>query len=65
MDATVKVNEDRIGIGVVARDSAGRVVLSAAKTLWLFVSVERAELCAFQWVVELATDFKWAHVIIE
>lgn len=65
VDAAIKINEDRFGLGVVARDSDGCVVLAAAKTSWLLVSVERAELSAFQWAVELALEYKWAKVVFE
>lgn len=34
VDATINVKEDKVGLGVVARDSNGIVFLSASKTIW-------------------------------
>lgn len=65
VDAATKPQEDRIGLGVVARDKEGTVFLSASKTDWPFISVERAELEAFQWAVDLAIDSGWQNVIVE
>lgn len=47
VDAAVNATDDRIGLGMVARDDNGRVVLAASKSEWPFMGVERAELEAF------------------
>lgn len=65
VDAAVNVPENKIGLGIVARNSVGHVLLAASKTLWPFSSVERAELSAFYWAVDLVKERRWSKVIIE
>lgn len=65
VDAAVNSKEDRFGVGVVARNEAGEVLLTASKTVWPFYIVERAELEAFQWAVQLVKDMQWSEVILE
>lgn len=65
VDAAVRTDDSRIGIGIVARDSSGAVILSAAKSSWPFISVERAELEAFKFAIDIIGEYKWSHVIVE
>lgn len=65
VDAAVNMKEDKFGIGVVACNDAGEVLLAASKTLWPFVSVERAELEAVQWFMELIKDHQFIIVMVE
>lgn len=55
----------RGGMGVVARDSAGTVLLSASKSFWPVVHAERAEIEAFTWATGLVKDHNWSKVVIE
>ena len=48
IDAAVNNKENRIGLGVVARNEAGTVLLVASKTLWPSILMGWAELEAFQ-----------------
>lgn len=61
----MNIKENRVGVGVVARDDNGVVLLAASKTLWPFVSVERAEIDAFQWGVEIVKEQHWSRVVLE
>lgn len=65
VDAAVNMLDDRVGVGVVARNSEGKVLLSAAKSISPVTSVERAELEAFKWAVELVKNQNWDKVIFE
>lgn len=65
VDASVNIKEGRSGIGVVARNSDGEVILSASKTVWPFISVERAEIEAFQWALKLIQENQWRKIIVE
>lgn len=65
VDAAVNKTENRIGIGVVARDIEGLVIMAASKTMWPFIGVERAELEAFYWATQLANERHWEHIIFE
>lgn len=65
VDAAVNVNDDKVGLGIVARNASGEVLLATSKPMWHFVSVERAELEAFQWAMELIKDQKWRRVLVE
>lgn len=53
------------GIGVVARDAHGCVLLTAAKRLRPLVSAEAAEIMAADWAVSLAKENPWSLVVIE
>lgn len=37
VDATIKTNDDKVGLGVVARDWEGKVLLSASNTILLYL----------------------------
>lgn len=65
VDAAVNNKENRIGLGVVARDADGKVVMAASKTAWPFIESERAELEAFLWAAHLIQHYQWKHVIVE
>lgn len=65
VDASVNTKDDGFGVGVVARNDAGEVLLSASRTMWPFNSVERAEIEAFQWAMEIAKDKQWSSIIVE
>lgn len=65
VDAAINDKEDRFGIGVVARNDVGEVLFAASKTLWPVSTVERAEIEAFLWAVELAKMHQWLHVTLE
>lgn len=65
VDAAVNIQEDIVGLGVVARNSLGEVCLAASKTVWPFMSVEMAELSAFLWVVEFVKDKSWDSIVFE
>lgn len=65
VDAAVSSKDDKIGFGLVARNSAGEVIMTAAKSAWPFCTVERAELQAFEWATELAIAHNWDRVILE
>lgn len=56
VDTAVNTQEDRFGLGVVARNSDGAIMLAASKTMWNFHSVERAEIEGFLWAVELIKE---------
>lgn len=53
VDAAINEINNKIGLGVVARNEDGAVLFAASKTHWPFVSVEYAELEAIQWAVDL------------
>lgn len=63
--ATVSDKENKIGIGVVARNEAREILLAASKTKWPFISVELAELDAIQWALDISKDRHWRKVIIK
>lgn len=65
VDATINSADNKVGIGVVARNAHGNVLLSAAKTVWPFISMERAELEAFKIAIDFVKDNSWSNVIIE
>lgn len=65
VDAAINEKEDRFGMGLVVRDVSGSVLMAASKTKWPFISVERAELDAFQWAVEYVKAHNWSHVVLE
>lgn len=65
VDATVNKTDDRVGLGVVARNISGDVILAASRTIWSLISVERAELEAFRWAVDLAKHHRWNKISIE
>lgn len=56
VDATVNIQEDKIGFGMVARDSNRKVLFAASETTWPFSTVELAELTAFSWAIDLIYD---------
>lgn len=57
--------QDRIGLGVVARDDKGKILMAAAKSQHPCSSVEMAELLAAEWTVRLAAIHGWTNVLIE
>lgn len=65
VDAAVNAKDDRIGVGVVARDDKRVILLTASKTLWPFILVERVEIDAFQWALEIVKEKQWSRVIME
>lgn len=65
VDAAVNAKDDRIGLGVVARNYCGTVLLAGSKTFWPFIFVEIAELNAFLWAVELAKERGGSNIIFE
>lgn len=65
VDAAVNSRDDRIGYGLVARTNAGEVIYAASKTSWPFISVERAEIEAFQYAVDTVLERNWSNVIVE
>lgn len=65
VDAAVNDKESRFCMGFVAHDSFGTVVLAASKTRWPLATVERAELKAFQWAVEIIKSQNWSQVLLE
>lgn len=52
-------------MGVVARDDAGCVLLSASRTIWRADTVEMTELYAADWAVSLAIEHQWPNVTFE
>lgn len=65
VDATVNMRDDKLGAGMVARNDSGNVLIAASKTMWPFSSVERAELEAIQWTMEIIKEHQWNNVIVE
>lgn len=65
VDAGVSLKDDRFGLGLVARNHEGEVILTAAKSVWSFSTVERAKLQAFEWAAELVKEHNWSHVVLE
>lgn len=53
------------GIGVVARDSNGCVLLAAAKFQHPLIEAELAEIKAAEWAVNLAKSQGWRDITIE
>lgn len=54
VDGAFSTLEDKRGIGVVARDSAGSFILADSKTLWFDGSAEIVEARAVLWALDLA-----------
>lgn len=65
VDAAVNEQDERIGIGIVARDESGKVLYAASQTLWPFSTVERAELEAFDWAVKASLQHQWHNIVVE
>lgn len=65
VDAAVNEQDDRFGIGIVARDVSGKVIYAASKTLWPFSTVKRAELETFYWAVKVSHRYHWHNIILE
>lgn len=64
-DASINSQRGCCGLGVIARDDRGRVLMAAAKTQWSLLSAEMAELKALEWVVLLAIHHSWNNILIE
>ncbi|CAO2836998.1 unnamed protein product [Amaranthus hypochondriacus] len=64
-DAALNCSQDSSGLGVVARDGDGQILLSAARTVAASTEAELAELEAAAWVVQLAVEQGWDNVIVE
>ena len=47
VDAPVDINVDRVGLGLVARNSDGKVLKAASRSVWPLIGVERAEIDGF------------------
>ena len=65
MDAAVRAEDRRIGIGVVARNSNGEVLGSETKVVHLGLSPQVAEALAVLQGMLFALDMGWYHVIIQ
>lgn len=65
VDAALNNREDRVGLGFVARDSSGKVLLAASKSSWPALDAERAEIDAFLWAARKVKEQQWNNVIIE
>lgn len=65
VDAAVNKEEDRAGLGIIARDHNGKVLLAGSKTIWPFVNVESAEIEAFKWAACMVKERSWNRIIIE
>lgn len=55
---------DRIGLGVVAKDQNGKVIMATSKTVRSFVDVEHAEIEVFNQGVLIAKERAWEKVCI-
>lgn len=64
-DAALNNQKECYGLGIVARDSSGRVLLAAAQTQWPLISAEMAEIKAADWAVRMAIEQRWNKAIIE
>lgn len=65
LDAAINEEDDRVGLGWVARRSDGSVIKAASKTVWPFLGVERAEIDAFLWAVESGCQEGWQACVFE
>lgn len=43
----------------------GTVLLSAARTVWPVVAVERAEIQGFSWAADIVNEKNWSNVMVE
>ncbi|CAO2826256.1 unnamed protein product [Amaranthus hypochondriacus] len=57
--------KNRNGLGVVAWDDKGCILLAAAKSQWPMVSTEMAKIMAVDWAIRLATEHHWTNIIVE
>ena len=65
MDAAVKTDQQRIGLGIVIRNSKGKVVAAAMKTTNFWDKVDYAEVEATQFGLEIAKHAGCIPVIVE
>lgn len=65
VDVAVNSKDDKYGLGMVVRNSEGVVLVAASATKWPFESVERSELEAIQWAIEIIKEHQWKKVVIE
>lgn len=64
-DASINEQRECYGLGVIARDDKGCVLLAASKTLLPRISAEMAELKAADWVVQIARQQLWRNIVLE
>ena len=48
VDATINLHEDRVGLGLVAKDATSNMIMADSKSRWSFLGAQRAEIKAFQ-----------------
>ena len=65
VDAATNIHNDRVGLGLVARNSDGKVVFAASKCQWPFLGAERSEIDAFLWAVQVAKNHGWSRCVVE
>lgn len=64
-DAALMHRQNWYGMGVVARDSSGMVLLAAAKMHRHLFPAEMAEISAVDWAISLVLQQHWDSVILE
>lgn len=64
-DVVVFKEDNRFGLGLIARDSLGSFVLVESKSIWHSESVEEAEALALYWVVSTAKERCWRNLILK
>lgn len=64
-DAALNCSQKCTGLGVVARDGEGNILLSAARTVAAKSEAELAEIEAAGWAVRLAVEYDWDNIPIE
>lgn len=65
VDVVVDIHAERVSLGLVARDSNGKVLMAASKSVWPFMRVEHAETDGFWWAVQLASSNDWKRCVFE
>src|SRR5688572_15376694 len=65
VDGAFSLNNDKHGIGFVARDSLGKFIMAASRTSWSESSADLVEAKAIFWVLSTARDFNWKHIEVE
>lgn len=65
MDGAFSMNNDKHGIGFVARDSAERFLKAGSRFLWAESCAEMVEAKAVMWALSKACEYDWNHIIIE
>lgn len=64
-DAAYHKDDDKYGLGFIARDSKGIFLLAGSKTVWHCGSVEEAEARAMGWALSVAANQSWPRIILE